>query len=172
MSGEDRPSFGVVGGASCSDVESKLAFETGREIARAGGILICGGGAGVMEAACSGAKTIGGTTIGILPGTDAESSPPNTHLDYTLFTGIGQGRNQIIVLSSDAVIAIGGEWGTLSEIALAYKHEIPVVLLNSWTVEGPAGQGLKTLTRAATAKEAVAKAQEAIGLDSATPSPE
>ena len=169
MSTESRPTFGVVGGTSCGEAESKLAFETGREIARAGGVLVCGGGGGIMEAACSGAKTIGGVTLGILPGENAEASPPNGHLDYTLFTGFGQGRNQIIVLSSDAVLAIGGEWGTLSEIALAYKYSIPVVLLNSWTMEGPAGLGLEDLTRAATAKEAVAKALRLMGRGTQAP---
>ena len=172
MSTQERPTFGVVGGASCRDADTKLAFETGREIARAGGVLVCGGGGGVMAAACSGAKTIGGTTLGILPGQDAEESEPNSHLDHAIYTGIGQGRNQIIVLSSDAVIAIEGEWGTLSEIALAYKHDKPVVLLNSWAVEGPAGQGLKSLNRAATAKEAVATSMGLIGTDPVTPVPE
>jgi uncharacterized protein (TIGR00725 family) len=157
MSGSDQLTIGVVGGGNCTENESRLAFETGREIARADAVLICGGGSGVMEAACSGAKTIGGRTIGLLPGENAESSPPNAHLDTVLFTGLGQGRNQIIVLSSDAVIAIGGEWGTLSEIAMAYKYGIPVVLLQSWSMEGPDEQGLRDLTRAATAKEAVAK---------------
>jgi len=158
MPRQTRLTLGLVGGDSCSDNEAKLAFETGRQIARAGAVLVCGGGAGVMEAGCSGAKTASGVTLGVMAGEGPDSSPPNAHLDFVLYTGLGQGRNQIVVLSADAVIAIGGEWGTLSEIAIAKKYGIPVVLLNSWSVEGPHGQGLDDLARAASAKEAVAKA--------------
>jgi len=149
---------GVVGGDRASEAETKFAFEAGRQIARFGAVLVCGGGGGVMEAACSGAKTASGTTLGIMPGTGPESSEPNPHLDFVIYTGMGQARNQIIVLSSNAVIAIGGEWGTLSEIGLAMKYHVPLVLLGSWSVEGPDGEGLGDLPRAATAKEAVAKA--------------
>ena len=158
MARQRRLTLGLVGGDSCTESETKLAFETGRQIARSEAILVCGGGSGVMEAGCSGAKTANGTTLGVMPGEGPESSPPNPHLDFVIYTGLGQGRNQIVVLSSDAVIAIGGEWGTLSEIAIAKKYGIPVVLLLSWSVEGPHGQGLDDLPRAATAKEAVAKA--------------
>jgi uncharacterized protein (TIGR00725 family) len=158
MPRQRRLTLGLVGGDTCTESESKLAFETGRQIARSEAVLVCGGGAGVMEAGCSGAKTASGVTIGVMPGDGPRSSPPNPHLDFVLYTGLGQGRNQIVVLSSDAVIAVGGEWGTLSEIAMAKKHRIPVVLLQSWIVEGPHGHGLDDLPRAATAKEAVAKA--------------
>jgi uncharacterized protein (TIGR00725 family) len=158
MARQRRLTLGLVGGDQCSESEAKLAFETGRQIARSEAVLVCGGGAGVMEAGCSGAKTANGTTLGVLGGDGPESSPPNPHLDFVVYTGLGQGRNQIVVLSSDAVIAIGGEWGTLSEIAIAKKYGIPVVLLASWSVEGPHGQGLDDLPRAASAKEAVAKA--------------
>jgi uncharacterized protein (TIGR00725 family) len=158
MPRQRRLTLGLVGGDACSENEAKLAFETGRQIARAGAVLVCGGGAGVMEAGCSGAKTANGTTMGVMGGDGPETCSPNPHLDFVLYTGFGQGRNQIVVLSSDAVIAIGGEWGTLSEIAIAKKYGIPVVLLSSWSVEGPHGQGLDDLPRAASAKEAVAKA--------------
>ena len=158
MTEQRRRTVGIVGGTRCSEAETKLAFEAGRQLARFDAVLVCGGGAGVMEAACSGAKTAGGTTLGILPGTGPESSKPNPHLDFVVYTGMGQARNQVIVLSSNAVIAIGGEWGTLSEIGLAMKHQIPLVLLESWSVEGPDGQGLGEIPRAASAKEAVAKA--------------
>ena len=167
MARQRRLTLGLVGGDVCNDIEAKLAFETGRQIARSGAVLVCGGGAGVMEAGCSGAKTASGTTIGVMAGDGPEASPPNPHLDFVLYTGLGQGRNQIVVLSADVVIAIGGEWGTLSEIAIAKKYGIPVVLLQSWSVEGPHGQGLEDLTRAASAKEAVAKAVRlAQGLES------
>lgn len=167
MARQRRLTVGLVGGEACTESETKLAFETGRQIARSGAVLVCGGGRGVMEAGCSGAKTASGVTVGVMPGDGPESSPPNDHLDFVLYTGLGQGRNQIVVLSSDAVIAIGGEWGTLSEIAIAKKHRIPVVLLQSWAVEGPHGQGLDDLPRAANAKEAVAKAVRlAQGLES------
>jgi hypothetical protein len=167
MGRQKRLTLGLVGGDRCTEVEAKLAFETGRQIARSEAVLVCGGGTGVMEAGCSGAKTASGTTLGIMGGDGPDSSPSNPHLDFVLYTGLGQGRNQIVVLSSDAVIAIGGEWGTLSEIAIAKKYGIPVVLLQSWSVEGPHGQGLDDLPRAQSAKEAVAKAVRlAQGLES------
>jgi uncharacterized protein (TIGR00725 family) len=169
MARQRRLTLGLVGGDACDESEAKLAFETGRQIARAGAVLVCGGGGGAMEAGCSGAKTASGVTVGVMQGDGPASSPPNDHLDFVLYTGLGQGRNQIVVLSSDAVIAIGGEWGTLSEIAIAKKYGIPVVLLQSWAVEGPNGQGLEDLPRAASAKEAVAKAiRLAQGLESGT----
>jgi uncharacterized protein (TIGR00725 family) len=167
MARQKRLTLGLVGGDRCNENEAKLAFETGRQIARSEAVLVCGGGTGVMEAGCSGAKTANGVTLGVLGGDGPATSPPNPHLDFVLYTGLGQGRNQIVILSSDAVIAIGGEWGTLSEIAIAKKYGIPVVLLQSWSVEGPHGQGLDDLPRAASAKEAVAKAVRlAQGLES------
>lgn len=145
----------VAGGGSADAATRRVAFETGREIARAGAVLLCGGGGGVMEAAAEGARRQGGLTIGVLPGHDAASSPPNPFIDVSLFTGLGQARNVVLALSADAVIAVGGEWGTLSEIALAMKHGRPVVLLDSWTLEPPPGSGTPLPTVAGSPAEAV-----------------
>ncbi len=101
--------------------------------------MLCGGRSGVMEHAARGAAEAGGQAVGILPGRNARESPPNPHLSLALFTGLGQARNQVLVLSAGAVIAIGGGWGTVSEIALASKHGIPVVALGAPEIRfGPA----------------------------------
>jgi len=121
---------GVIGSGECSEELSSLAREVGREIARRGGILICGGLGGVMEAACEGAKEEGGLTIGILPGTSREDANP--YVDIPIATGLSDARNVIIVRSSDVLIAVGGRWGTLSEIAFALKFGKPVVCLKGW----------------------------------------
>jgi uncharacterized protein (TIGR00725 family) len=104
-----------------------MAVETGRAIARAGAVLICGGLGGVMEGAARGATEEGGLTIGLLPGTDARHA--NRFIQVPLPTGLGEGRNLLVARTADAVIAIGGQWGTLSEVALARKVGVPVVLL-------------------------------------------
>jgi len=109
----------VVGGASCTPVESQLAESVGQQLAQAGAILVCGGGGGVMAAACRGAKTIGGTTVGILPG--SSTAEANSWVDIPIATGLGEARNAIVVRCAAAVIAIGGGYGTLSEVALALK---------------------------------------------------
>ncbi len=138
--------IGVIGGAACDAPLVDQARRLGEQIASLGATLICGGRGGVMEAACRGAQEVGGRTVGILPGVDAADSPPNPYLDVRLFTGLGQARNLCVVLSCDAVIAVGGGWGTLSEIALARKHGVPVVLLNSWRLTSQ--EGLVDLPRA------------------------
>lgn len=148
----------VVGSAHCDRAVADLAREVGREIARSGAVLLSGGRGGVMAAASAGARSAGGLTVGILPGTDAAASPPNRWLDVAVFTGIGQARNQVLVLSAAAVIAVGGGWGTLSEIALALKHGIPVVSLESWYPVRPDGAAEPRLERAGSAAEAVARA--------------
>lgn len=145
----------VIGAGSCSAEIAELAHQVGFEIAQRGALLICGGGAGVMEAAARGARQNGGATLGILPGVSAAASPPNAFIDIPVFTGLGQARNQVIVLSADAVIGISGGWGTLTEIGLALKHGIPVVLLESWSLERPDGVAEPLLHTAASPKEAV-----------------
>jgi uncharacterized protein (TIGR00725 family) len=116
-----------------------LANAVGKSIARKGGILICGGGRGVMEAAARGAKEAGGITIGILPGFSA--SEANPYIDIPIVTGMGDARNYINVLTSQAIIAIHGSYGTLSEIALALKCGTPVIALETWSLIPP-GDGL------------------------------
>jgi uncharacterized protein (TIGR00725 family) len=125
----------VIGGGDCEAADRALAEEVGRLLAREGATLVCGGLGGVMEAAARGAKEAGGITIGILPGHDRSAANP--YLDYVLTTGIGHARNLAVVSSGDAVIAIGGGYGTLSEIGLAAKIGRPVVILGGWLVENP-----------------------------------
>lgn len=125
----------VVGGSDCTQEELKLAYEVGAEIARRRVVLICGGGSGVMEAAARGADETGGDVIGILPGDDHRRGNP--YLKYSIATGLGEARNAIIARTADAIIAVGGEYGTLSEIALALKMNRPVIGLKSWIIQPP-----------------------------------
>ena len=106
----------------------------GRELARRGAILVCGGLGGVMEAACKGAKDAGGTTVGILSG--KERSQANPFVDVAIATGLGEARNAVIVRTADAVVAVGGGYGTLSEIALALRRSKRVVGVGTWDVDG------------------------------------
>jgi uncharacterized protein (TIGR00725 family) len=121
------PRIAVIGAGICGEDIMALALETGRVIAREGAVLICGGLGGVMEGAARGAAEAGGLTIGFLPGTDPRHANP--FIGIPLATGLGEGRNVLVARTADAVIAIGGEWGTLSEVALARKVGVPVVLL-------------------------------------------
>jgi uncharacterized protein (TIGR00725 family) len=110
------------------------AENVGRLLAERGAVLVCGGLGGVMEAACRGAKEAGGTTIGILPGSDRSAANP--YVDIAIPTGLGEARNALVVRSADALIAVGGAYGTLSEIALALKAGKRVAGIESWDVEG------------------------------------
>jgi uncharacterized protein (TIGR00725 family) len=122
------PLVAVVGGSECTPQEAEWANAVGRLIAERGAVLLCGGLGGVMEAAASGAKAAGGLTIGFLPGNDAADA--NASIDVALATGMGEMRNALIVRAAHAMIAIGGGWGTLSEIALARRTNTPVVGLH------------------------------------------
>jgi uncharacterized protein (TIGR00725 family) len=124
--------IGVIGPNQATDLEHEIAEEVGREIARRNGILVCGGLGGVMEAACRGAKSEGGLTIGIIPGFSKSDSNP--FVDIPIVTGMSHARNILIVRSSHAMIAIGGKYGTLSEIAFALVLEVPVIGINTWEV--------------------------------------
>ncbi|MFH1335007.1 MAG: TIGR00725 family protein [Candidatus Zixiibacteriota bacterium] len=124
--------IGVIGGGDCSEEVYKLAEEVGERVAKAGAVLVCGGLGGVMEAASKGAKNAGGVTIGILPGTDKNEANP--YIDYPIATGLGGGRNLLVIGNSDAVIALPGEFGTLSEIAFALKSGKPVVGISTWDI--------------------------------------
>ena len=127
----DKKKFiAVIGSGDCSPQEARLAEDTGREIARHGTVLVCGGLGGVMEAACRGATLAGGLTIGILPGDSRRSANP--YVQIPIVTNLGEARNVILVKTAQAVIAIGGGYGTLSEIGHALKNNIPVVGLNTW----------------------------------------
>lgn len=122
------PLVAVIGGSSCTSAEAGWAAAVGRLVAAGGAVLVCGGLGGVMEAAARGAKEAGGLTVGILPGDDAVAANP--HIDVAIATGMGEMRNALLVRTAGAVIAIGGGWGTLSEIALARRIATPVVGLH------------------------------------------
>lgn len=155
-----RPTIGVMGAGSCAPDVSDLAYDVGRLVAQSGAILLCGGLGGVMEAAARGARDSGGLVVGVLPGRDARETPPNPYVDVAIFTGMSDGRNWINACSSDAVIAIAGGYGTLSEIALAMKIGRPVVVVGSWELSA-SGVGEQPMI-ATTAAEAVAAALRGI----------
>ena len=145
----------VIGGNQCSPQEAQLAEEVGRELARRGAILVCGGLSGVMEAACRGASSEGGITIGILPGESRQAANPYVQIPIT--TGLGYARNLAVVKSAQAVIAIGGSYGTLSEISHALQSGIPVIGLNTWSLSRNNQQD-NSIIPAQNAVEAVNKA--------------
>ncbi len=145
----------VIGGGQCSKEEARVAEEVGRELARRGAILVCGGLGGVMEAACRGSSAEGGITVGILPGESRQAANP--HVQIPIVTGIGYARNVAVVKSAQAVIAIGGSYGTLSEIAHALQSGIPVIGLNTWSLSKN-GQQDDSIITAQSPLEAVNKA--------------
>ena len=145
----------IIGDSSCSRQEAKLAESIGELLAQRGATVICGGLGGVMEAACRGAKSRGGLTVGILPGQD--SSTANPWVDIPVVTGIGEARNVAVVKSAQAVIAVCGGYGTLSEIAYALKSGIPVIGLNTWSLSRN-GREDNSIIRVKSAAEAVDKA--------------
>jgi uncharacterized protein (TIGR00725 family) len=142
----------VIGSASCREEVAALAREVGQEIARRGAVLVCGGRGGVMEAACQGAKAMGGITVGILPGTDRREANP--YVDVPIVTGLGEARNAIVVRTADAVIAVSGGYGTLSEIGLALKMGRPVVGLGTWELR-QGGQPVDAVVQADSPAQAV-----------------
>src|SRR5581483_12339622 len=117
-----------------SPEQLQAAEQVGREIAQGGAALVCGGLGGVMAAACRGAQQSGGTTIGLLPGLERDAA--NEWVQIAIPTGLGELRNGLIVRCADAVIAVGGAYGTLSEVALALKTGVPVVGLGTWEIDG------------------------------------
>ncbi len=145
----------VIGGGQPSPREVQLAEEVGRELAKRGVVLVCGGLGGVMEAACQGAQSEGGVTIGILPGENRRAANP--YVQIPIVTGIGHARNLAVVKSAQAVIAIGGSYGTLSEIGHALRSGIPVIGLNTWSLSRN-GQLDNSITLAQNPAEAVDKA--------------
>lgn len=124
----------VAGASEASPREVELAEALGAALARRGAVVICGGLGGVMEAVCLGARREGGRTVGFLPGTSPESA--NRWVELPVATGMGEGRNVLVARSGEALIAVGGGWGTLSEIALARKLLLPVAVLGPWEHPG------------------------------------
>jgi hypothetical protein len=146
-----RIRIGVIGGSRAKPEALGQAFQVGREIAEKGAILVCGGLAGVMEAAARGAHSAGGLTVGILPGTKPAEAHP--HIDVAVATGLGYTRNSLVAMNADVLIAVSGEYGTLSEIAYGRIYGKTVVCLGSWEIDG--------VVKAATPHEAVTSAWEA-----------
>ena len=151
---KDSPIIGVIGGGECGGKALEQAYEVGRLIAERGGVLICGGLGGVMEAAAKGAFEAGGLTIGVIPGFSADDANP--YIAVPIVTGLSHARNIIIVRTCEVAIAISGSFGTLSEIAFALKLEKPVVSLGSWEID-------ERIIRATSAADAVEKAFGVIG---------
>jgi uncharacterized protein (TIGR00725 family) len=150
-----RTFIAVCGAGVASRKLEVIAEETGRHVAEADAVLLCGGLGGVMEAACRGARSRGGLTVGLLPGLDRDAA--NGWVIVAVPTGLGEARNALVVRAADAVVAIGGGWGTLSEIALALKTGVPVVGVATWepSIGGAPADGI---VACAEAREAVAEA--------------
>jgi uncharacterized protein (TIGR00725 family) len=129
--------IGVAGASRPAPGLLEQAEVLGRRLAEAGAVVVCGGGPGVMEAVCGGARSAGGTTVGLLPGLDRRDGNP--YLSVAVPTGMGQGRNLLLVRSSDAMVAVGGGFGTLSEIALALRTGVPVIGLATWSLRLDSG---------------------------------
>ncbi|MBI4303302.1 MAG: TIGR00725 family protein [Chloroflexi bacterium] len=159
MPEKKRKFIAVIGGSQPTPEEADLAEEVGRELARKGATVVCGGLNGVMEAACRGASAEGGLTVGILPGDNAKAANP--YVQIPIVTGIGYARNITVVKSAQAVIAVGGSYGTLSEIAHALQAGIPVVGLNTWSISRN-GQPDSSIVMARNAIDAVRKALRSI----------
>ncbi len=129
--------IGVIGGERCSEAEGEVAYAVGREVAARGHTLVCGGRGGVMREVCRGARARDGVTVGILPGEDRADM--NEFVTVPVVTGFGFARNTIIARSADALVAVGGRYGTLSEIAFALIAGRPVVTVGSWELTLPDG---------------------------------
>jgi uncharacterized protein (TIGR00725 family) len=148
----------------CGDDVKAEAEEVGRLLARAGAVVVCGGLGGTMEAAARGAASEGGTVLGILPGPSRADGNP--YLTVAVATGMGEMRNALNVRTSDAVIAVAGEFGTLSEIAFALKTGVPVVGLRTWELAKAGGEPVDAIVRVSTPEEAV---REALRFAGSTP---
>jgi uncharacterized protein (TIGR00725 family) len=142
--------IGVIGGAKPEEKFLKIAYAVGQLIAKKGAILVCGGLGGVMEAAARGAKKSGGLSVGILPGNFPKDA--NRYIDIPIATGMGYSRNSLVVMNADVLIAIDGEYGTLSEIAYGCVHEKKIFGIGTWDIEG--------VIPVETAEQAVDKALE------------
>jgi uncharacterized protein (TIGR00725 family) len=154
-----RVQISVIGGSQGEEEILRDAEEIGRQIAEAGAVLVCGGRTGVMEAASKGASEAGGTVVAVLPGVSPADANP--YVTFAVATGIGEARNLAVVASGEAVIAVGGEWGTLSEIAHARKLGRPVVAIQSWTLRNRSGTDLG-IVEVETPEEAVEVAMSAV----------
>jgi len=146
----------VCGPQDCTDADAEHARRVGRLLAEHGVVVFCGGGGGVMAAAAEGARSGGGLVIGIVPGDRREAA--DEHLSAVVATGMGQARNAVLVTSADAVIVIGGSWGTLNELALAKRRGTPVISLGGWTVLATDGTPVPGIDHQPDPEAAVARA--------------
>lgn len=146
------PYVAVCGGSAYEENAAGLARDVGVALAREGAIVLCGGGGGVMEAVCEGVRSEGGLAIGFLPGDRRDAA--NAFVDVALPTGFGEMRNMLLVRASDVVIAIEGEFGTLSEIGFALRLGIPVVGLDTWELR-KSGRASDAIVTASSAQQAV-----------------
>jgi uncharacterized protein (TIGR00725 family) len=149
----------VIGAGDADEDDLAVAEDLGRALAGRGAVVVCGGMGGVMEAVCRGARAAGGRTIGILPGDDRGHANP--HVEVAVATGLGEGRNLVVVRTADAVVAVGGEFGTLSEIGFALRLGRPVVGISTWEL-AKEGRPVDAIVRVATAAEAADAALAAI----------
>ncbi|UCE43284.1 MAG: TIGR00725 family protein [Candidatus Aminicenantes bacterium] len=145
METRNKIRIGVIGGASPDPKYRQIAYDVGEGIAKKGAILVCGGLSGIMEAAARGAKNAGGITVGILPGTSPEDA--NTYIDFPIATGLGYTRNSLVAMNADVLIAVDGQFGTLTEIAYGNIYGKKVVGIGTWDIQG--------VVAAETAEEAV-----------------
>ena len=145
---------GVIGGHNCNKEVEQLAQNLGKKLAKVVDFLVCGGLGGVMKAVCKGFKEGGGITIGIIPSYDKDTANP--YVDIVIPTGLGLARNVLVVKTSDVVIALPGEYGTLSEIAYCLQLGVPVISLKSWNIKG--------VIKAKTIEEAIDKVKEILKL--------
>lgn len=148
----------LVGPGACDDEVARAAEAVGRHVARAGALLVCGGLGGAMAAACRGAREEGGTTLGLLPGESRRDANP--WVSIAVPTGLGEVRNALVVRAADALVAVGGGYGTLSEIALALKLEKPVVGVGTWRLAQPGGEPERGVLDVSGPERAVALALE------------
>lgn len=152
MEFRNRLRIGVIGGSAPDPKFLKIAHEVGRRVAEKGALLVCGGLGGIMEAAARGAKEAGGVTVGILPGKSPQEANP--YIDFPIATGLGYSRNALVALNADVLIAVNGQFGTLTEIAFGNIYGKPVFGIGTWNIQG--------VVKAATAEEAVDRAFQAV----------
>jgi uncharacterized protein (TIGR00725 family) len=155
------PYVAVIGSGRAGGELLTAAESVGRELALRGAVVVCGGLGGVMEAACRGARAEGGTTVGILPGIAREDANP--WVSVAIPTGLGELRNGLVVRAADAAIAVGGEFGTLSEIGFALKIGRPVVGLGTWELAREGRPVSDAIALAADPVDAVSRALELVG---------
>ena len=144
----------VCGPSECDSTTREQAFEVGRLLAAEGVTVLCGGYGGVMAAAAAGARSLGGLVVGILSASHRMGASED--LSAVIATGMGQARNYVLVRSADAVVIVGGSWGTLSELALAMRSDVPVVSIGGWKIADSSGAAIAGVYEADNAAQAIA----------------